>query len=221
MVRRSFVLAVLLAPLLIASTACGTSDTQRPPTTSVTPSTRADGSVAISSTPSSQWGELASCPLHAATPASGTPAPEKIDGVESFPIQSQKHKDGCIEYEVYPPIGGAHNGIWANCGFYTSPVPNEHAVHSMEHGGVWITFSPDLPQADLAKVIGAAEASRFVLASPYPNLGSPLILNAWTRQLRLDSASDPRFALFISRYVQGPQTPELGPPCWDGLGTPG
>ena len=63
--------------------------------------------------------------------------------------------------------------------------------------------------------------SPFILASPYPGLGSTIVLSAWTRQLTLSSVTDPRFAKFISTYLQGPQTPELGAPCEGGMGTPG
>jgi hypothetical protein len=47
-----------------------------------------------------------------------------------------------VDYPQSPPVGGPHNPIWQNCGFYSKPVRDEYAVHSMEHGAVWITYSP-------------------------------------------------------------------------------
>ena len=78
-------------------------------------------------------------------------------GVESFDIQSREHVQGTVSYEQSVPVGGPHNPVWQNCGFYNSPVQNENAVHSMEHGAVWITYQPDLPsdQVEVLKKPGA------------------------------------------------------------------
>jgi hypothetical protein len=35
-----------------------------------------------------------------------------------------------------PPTNGPHRPIWANWGFYTSPVPYPYEVHNLEHGAV-------------------------------------------------------------------------------------
>lgn len=156
----------------------------------------------------------------AAEVAGGKAASEGVDGVIEFDDQSQDHVQGCVDYPVSPPVGGAHNPIWSNCGFYTSAVPNEHAVHDLEHGAVWIAFGTDIDQATLDTIRAAAGKSTHILASPYPGLGSRIVLGAWGRQLTLDSVGDPRFEQFIDTYVQEPQTPELGASCDRAMGTP-
>jgi hypothetical protein len=35
--------------------------------------------------------------------------------------------------------------MWQNCGFHSDPVRNETAVHSMEHGAVWVSYRPAFP----------------------------------------------------------------------------
>lgn len=210
----------ILAPMLaLVPLACGTDSAA--PTPTITPSTDVGGNIRLSTTPTAQWGDTASCAIPPGTATMGTSAGEGIAGVQAYPAASRDHTAGCLDYPMYPPVGGAHNGKWATCGFYSSPVPVVHAVHSMEHGAVWITFSPDLPAAQVKAIKAATDRSTFVLANPYPALGSPIVLSAWTRQLRVDSTSDPRFEAFISTYVQGPQTPELGASCASAAGRPG
>ena len=67
-------------------------------------------------------------------------------GTQTYEIPSKDHTTEPVEYPQNPPVGGDHNPVWQNCGYYDEPVRNENAVHSLEHGAVWITYQPDLPQ---------------------------------------------------------------------------
>ena len=140
-------------------------------------------------------------------------------GVTSYSNLSRNHTEGPVDYPQNPPVGGNHNPVWQNCGFYSKPITNENAVHSLEHGAVWITYRPDLPQGQIETIKNLAEKS-YVLASPYPGLPSPVVASAWGKQLKLHSANDPRLEQFVSAYSQGPQTPEPGAPCTGGVGAP-
>jgi hypothetical protein len=137
------------------------------------------------------------------------------------------HVPGPVVYSVTPPVGGPHNAIWMNCGIYTKPVPNERAVHDMEHGAIWITYRPDLSAADVStlrslvlkqpKVADATGAMwRYMDLTPWVDSGlpAPIVLSAWGRQLTVDAANDPRLQRFIDafRAKQG-ITPEFGSPC--------
>jgi hypothetical protein len=126
------------------------------------------------------------------------------------------HLTGPIEYKESPPMGGPHNVVWQNCGIYDVPIHNEHAVHSMEHGAVWITYRPDLP-ADQVQMLRNVASDDLMLLSPYPGLKAPVVASAWNHQIVLDGASDPRLQLFIEQFKNNPQTtPELGAPCGGG-----
>jgi hypothetical protein len=125
-----------------------------------------------------------------------------------------------VNYEQTPPVGGDHAPIWQNCGFYDEVVPNESAVHSLEHGAVWITYRPDLPDAQMAVLRRVARSQTFILVSPFPELPSPVVASAWGRQLRLQDAGDPRLEQFVRAFRIGPQTPEPGAPCTGGVGRP-
>ena len=147
--------------------------------------------------------------------------PEALEDLQRFAGLSRGH-DETVDYsgQELPPVGGIHSGVWQNCGIYTEPIDAKNAVHSMEHGAVWITYQPDLPAGEVEALQNAVRGERYVLLTPYPDLKSPVVLTAWGIQLELDSADDARIPQFIERYQQGPQTPELGATCQDGLGDP-
>ncbi len=143
----------------------------------------------------------------------GDPSPP--EGVQTFGTLSRDHTELPVTYPQSPPVGGAHSPVWQNCGVYDKPVGNVHGVHSMEHGAVWITYQPNLP-ADQVDILRKQAEQSYVLVSPYPNLPSPVVASAWSNQLKLDSASDPRLDQFVRYFRGGPQTPEPGAPCTGG-----
>jgi hypothetical protein len=134
-----------------------------------------------------------------------------IPGVETFVVVAG-HSEAPVSYPQVPPAGGLHNPQWQPCGFYAEPVPNEKGVHSLEHGAIWITYRPDLPQAEIDTLATLARSRNLVLVSRWDSgLPAPIVLTAWGRQLRLDSVTDPRVLEFIRRYVN--QGPEVNAPC--------
>ncbi len=151
----------------------------------------------------------------------GEPPGKPPDGVKSYEVgQDAKHIEGNLDYPQSPPVGGNHNPTWQNCGFYTEPVPDERAVHSMEHGAVWIAYSPDLPQDEVERLRELAQDQLYVLVSPYEGLPSPVVASAWGKQLGLQGASDPDLERFVRAYAQAPQVPEPGALCTGGVGSP-
>ncbi len=143
-----------------------------------------------------------------------------LDGVVTYTGLSREHSEAPQTYPQTPPVGGVHSSVWQNCGIYDQPVRNENAVHSLEHGAVWLAYRPDLPASDVDTLRNLARGHDHVLLAPYPNLPHAVVATAWGLQLPVESASDPRLSLFISRYEQGPQTPEPGAACSGGIGTP-
>ena len=144
--------------------------------------------------------------------AGGAPDDVKTYGVGP----AGQHTSGDVDYEQNPPAGGEHNPVWQNEGFYDQPIRDENAVHTLEHGAVWITYSPDLPQDQQDRIREIVESQDCLLASPYPGLDSPVVASAWGSQIRLESADDENLERFISSYRRGPQTPEPGAACTGG-----
>jgi len=163
---------------------------------------------------------VASLVVLANRPGENVPAGEPR-GTRSFEVASRNHVEGVVAYAQTPPAGGDHNAVWQNCGFYSRPVVNENAVHSMEHGAVWITYRPDLPADQVDHIREIAGNESFVLASPFPGLPSPVVASAWGRQLTLGNAVDERLEQFVRAFRVGPHTPEPGAPCTGGIGEPG
>jgi hypothetical protein len=124
---------------------------------------------------------------------------------------------GKIQYTENPPVGGAHNVAWQNCGIYNAPIHSEHAVHSLEHGAVWITYRPDLP-ADQVEMLRRVASDDLMLLSPYPGLPAPVVASSWNHQITLEGASDPKLAAFIAKFKNNPETtPEFGASCFGAI----
>ena len=145
--------------------------------------------------------------------AEATPIP----GVETFEVTSADHTTGSVDYPQDPPAGGPHDPSWQKCMVYDAPVRPENAVHSQEHGAVWITYQPDLAESDREALAELAVDQPYVLISPYPGLEDPVVASAWGAQLRVDDIADPRLQAFIDRYAGN--GPERGATCDTGIET--
>jgi hypothetical protein len=123
------------------------------------------------------------------------------------------HTLASVSYAQVPPHSGDHSPVWQRCGFYAEPVGNEHAVHSLEHGSVWITYRPDLPQAQIETLRAVTRTQKDVIVSPYPGLPAPVVVSVWGRQVQLDAVDDARLAQTLRDIRNGPAAPEPGGGC--------
>jgi hypothetical protein len=163
----------------------------------------------------------------------GSVANPSIEGLEFFGDPCAGHVEGDINYQDTLPVafkdippGGIHNSAWQNCGIYDGPVRAENAVHSLEHGAVWIAYRSDLPEnqvetlRELTRQERRNQGEAMIVLSPQEALSDPIVLTAWRVQLRVNDASDSRIADFVSTYQRGPFTPEPGAACNNGVGEP-
>ncbi len=144
-------------------------------------------------------------------------AARPVEGERDFPGQSRNHTREPVSYPLDPPTGGDHAPVWTNCGIYTTPVEPTRAVHSLEHGAVWLTYRPDLPKDQIADLTSLTGGQDYLLLSPVTDQASSVTITAWGKQLTVDNSKDKRLAQFIKKYSQGPQTPEPGAPCTGGV----
>ena len=138
-----------------------------------------------------------------------------IQGVQLY-SNSTGHVSGSVNYPQTPPAGGQHNSTWLNCGLYNEPVPSEFAVHSLEHGAVWVTYDPALADSEL-EALRMHLPSSYVILSPYAGLPGQIVLSAWNVQLAVESAGDERIPLFFEEYWRSQYVPEPGALCSGGM----
>ena len=143
---------------------------------------------------------------------------KQIDGVEVYDYaKGQGHVATPVEYPESPPVGGEHDGEWADCTgtVYSVDIRNENAVHSLEHGAVWITYDPErVSEDDVATLRDLVDGTSGRMLSPRPGLGAPISLQSWNNQLTVDSATDPRLQKAADFLTFNPDsTPELGATC--------
>lgn len=147
-------------------------------------------------------------------------SPTSVDGLQTYTDLARDHVTGTVAYPQSPPVGGKHAAVWQNCGWYDTTIANEDAVHSMEHGAAWVTYSADLSPDQKAKLKLELAGRSYVLTSEYTGLSAPVVANAWGAQVKLTGVDDARLAAFLDTYANSPKAPEPGGECTGGTGTP-
>jgi hypothetical protein len=142
---------------------------------------------------------------------------DQIADLQTFEYAAGQHVATPVAYTETPPVGGEHDNEWADCTgtVYDVDIRHENAVHSMEHGAVWITYDADaISDEDLSTLEDLVDGRSGMMLSPFAGQSSTISLQSWGHQLALDSASDERleqyvdFMLFNSDF-----TPEPGATC--------
>ncbi|MDP3209023.1 MAG: DUF3105 domain-containing protein [Rhodoglobus sp.] len=155
-----------------------------------------------------------------------TPDEITIAGVTNYPSITAVHVDPVpVDYEakygMTPPAGGDHFGAWLNCGTYDQPQQDENAVHSLEHGALWVTYDPDALDDSEVATLRSAMPRTYVILSPYPGLPAPVVASSWGNQIELTGADDPNLDLFIQKFWKSADAPEPGALCTGALDGPG
>ena len=159
-------------------------------------------------------------PADGKQPDPARPLPEDPpEGIEVYPATTNRTTGEPIEYGRTPPTNGDHDPLWQNCGAYEKPIKDRHAVHSMDHGVVWITHGPDLPAAQVKKLRSYGDED-YVIVSPYPGQEAPVVATSWRVQLELDGADDPRLRRFVDGFRRSEIAPLSGNRCSLGVGNP-
>lgn len=143
-------------------------------------------------------------------------------------VVQQTHVDGedptaVPEYEVTPPAGGNHLSQWQTCtgSVYDAPIVDGNAVHSLEHGAVWLTYDAALVDGEgIDQLAAKVEGRDYSLMSPYQDLGVAVSVQAWGVRYQTDDIDDPKIDEFMDFYIQNADnTAEANATCTGGIAT--
>jgi hypothetical protein len=155
------------------------------------------------------------------TKGPGASSVAAIRGVQVFKGLTSNHVTSTVAYNPLPPVGGNHSATVLNCGIYTDPVPNEPAVHSLEHSAVWVTYDPKTITGAQLKTLQSEMPKTYAILSPFAGLPSPIVASAWGAQLKIQQVGDPRITQFLAKYRESKSAPEPSAPCTGGIDGPG
>jgi len=140
-------------------------------------------------------------------------APVPTDpGIETFASEGQEHVPvgTVIDYKTDTPTSGPHYPDPQDGGFFDHEIAAGYLVHSMEHGGVIIYYSPAVTGDDKKALqkLAKQHPGSFdqVICVPRNDPTYPIILTAWTHRLRLTAYDQDRIDGFIALYLgNGPE----------------
>lgn len=98
-----------------------------------------------------------------------------------------------------PPTGGPHFPVPQRIGTYDAPVPDGAAIHTLEHGAVWVSYDPEqVDEATLRQLRDLARKfDKDVLLSPRPENAKPIVAVSWGRLLALDGFDTKQLEAFV------------------------
>ena len=96
---------------------------------------------------------------------------------------------------------------------HETPLKDEYRIHNLEHGGIGIHY--DCPEgcpemvAELTDLVNrGVDGGLKLLLSPYPGMGSKLVLTAWTFIQKLEAYDEGLVKDFIDSHESSPNAPE-------------
>lgn len=144
--------------------------------------------------------------------------PEGSDMSVAIPEQGREHIAVGTEHEPYnsnPPTSGPHYAEPAAPGFRgDDDIADEHIVHSLEHGLIWISYTPDVTEA-VINALREFDDGLTVITARTAN-DTDIAVAAWGRLDTFDvgealtDAELQRIQDFITRYAN--RGPERIPP---------
>lgn len=79
-----------------------------------------------------------------------------------------------------PPTNGDQSDTPVVYGIYDEPVSLRSIVHNLEHGGVYILYGKDVPQADVNGIRAFYDDNPDgLVVAAFPRLGKSIVLGAW------------------------------------------
>jgi hypothetical protein len=98
-----------------------------------------------------------------------------------------------------PPVNGPHFATPQAPGAYDGPIPDGNAIHSLEHGIIWITYDPEQVDQNVINELKDLrdDHRRDVILSPRPANSAPIAAASWGRLLQQDTLDRGELDRFI------------------------
>lgn len=114
-----------------------------------------------------------------------------------------------------PPTSGDHAEplAWQ---VYEKEIPDANTIHNMEHGGVYISYRPDLPkdqieqiQALFSKPYSNTDFSPIkAIVAPRASNKAPIVMSSWTRSQSFESFDEAKMIEYYKANIG--KSPEPG-----------
>lgn len=128
--------------------------------------------------------------------------------VEDFPIEGRDHVPAgtSVDYQTNPPTSGSHLAEAEKWGIFSNEIDDMAAVHSMEHGGIWISYK-DISQEEIVilEEVGK-QNSQSTVVSPRSGNDSKIVIASWGKMVKLETAEKALIQKYIDTYKN--QAPE-------------
>lgn len=124
--------------------------------------------------------------------------------------EQSDHGGGHAETTEYggdqPPTSGKHADP-VQWGVYDTEIRDDQALHNLEHGGIYVSYRPDLPKDQIEKIKSLLFEPfsdqnfkpRKVIMGPRAGNKSPIVLSSWQRVQELENYDEE----VIKEYYQG------------------
>jgi len=114
-----------------------------------------------------------------------------------------------FSYNSNPPTSGPHFSKEAEWGVYKEELADRTVIHNLEHGGIWISYKPDISEEIRKKLESFYdEWGRKIIVTPRSQNDSDIALAAWNRLDKFSASeySDERVDKFIRAFRnKGPE----------------
>ncbi len=148
------------------------------------------------------WKDTKTAALTKAVNLAGTEEPD--EGRTHIPVGSSHDA-----YKTNPPTSGSHYAEPAAWGVYETALPDEQLVHNLEHGGIWISYKPNIDADTKAKLIDLGKQyPKAVIVTPRANNPHSIEVASWRRLMDLDSFERNKIVDFIKRNKNQSPEPE-------------
>lgn len=138
--------------------------------------------------------------------ASGPPEPSRPGTEQSD--NGREHVDSKEYGGDQPPTSGPHANPLSG-GVYDTEVRDDQVIHNMEHGGIYVSYQPSLPKAQIEKLSNLLyepfsnqefKPTKIILAPRAANK-FPIELSSWRRSEELQSYNQATIEEYVKKNL--------------------